>query len=135
MVHYEHFYSCNLYKVNFKLIEKLPEILVSNVSNGSTLLLFLVCNFVNESQRGSQPLTWSYHITHWFWRGYLTLVQKIKIQIYVQGYVLLTVLDFPVFPNIAPSTTFHFHWCKVLFPEHLLSGSTIINSLWWCYNC
>ena len=131
MVRYEHVSSCNLYKVIFKLLDKITEILVSN---GSHFLLFIAWPFGTESQRGSQPLLWSSHIIPWFWRDDLPLVQTMKLQRNFRGDILLTVLGLPVFPNIVPSRTCHVHRCQLLFPERLPIGETVINIWWWCYN-
>ena len=57
LVHYEPVSYCNLDKVIFNILEKLPEILVSNVSNGAPCLLFLVWNFRTEIQIDSHAIT------------------------------------------------------------------------------
>ena len=120
---------------NIKILEQLPEVLISNVSNVKACLLFLVWIFFPDRQKGSHPLTWYFHINTWLWKGDLPLVQTIKLRRYVQDNLLPTIIDLPLFPNIASSTTFHVQWCKIIFPECLLIGSTMINSWWWCYNC
>ena len=63
------------------------------------------------------------------------LIYTTKLIRDVQDNVLLNILDISVFPNILPYTTFHVHRWGILFPECLPSGSTIINSFWWCYKC
>ena len=78
---------------------------------------FLVWPFCPEFHRGSQNITWYSHITLWFWRGEFTLFQTINIRRYVQDNVFLTILDLPVFPNIAPSTTCHFRQCGIFKPR------------------
>ena len=117
-----------------KLLEQLAQILLSNVINGKPCLLFLVWIFGPKSQRVSQPLTWSSHIIFLFWRCYFPIVHTINLIRDVQDGVLLAILDILSFPNIAPSTTFHVHRCKILLPEHLLIWATMINSYWWCHN-
>ena len=89
--------------------------------------LFLVWTFGTESQRGSHPLTWYSHIVLWLRRGELPLVQTIKLRRYFQDNVFLTIIDLPIFPNIAPSTTFHVHWCELLFEQCIPNGATMIN--------
>ena len=118
-----------------KLLVKTPDILVSNVSNGNPCHLFIFLTFGPKNQRRSHTLTWSSHIIPWLWRSKSPLVQKIKPQRNVQGDILFSIIDFPVFINIAPSKTCHVHWCGLIFPWRLPSGSTMINSWWWCYNC
>ena len=118
-----------------KLFDQLPKILVSHISNGKPWLLFLVLTIGHESQKGSQPLTWSSHIISLFLIDDFPLVQTINLRRYFQDGVLLTVIDLPVFPTIAPSTNFHVHRCELLLPEFLPSGATMINIWWWCYNC
>ena len=130
MVHYEPVYSFNLDTVIFKFLDRLPKILVNNVSNGKPWTLFLVWNFGPEIQKGSHPLICSSHIIPWFWRVDFPLVHTINLIRDVKDDVLLSVLDIPVFPIIAPFTTFHVHRCELIFPEHHQSGTTIINSLW-----
>ena len=44
-------------RLNFKIIEKIPGILVINGSNGNPFLLFLVWHFGTKIQIGSHPLT------------------------------------------------------------------------------
>ena len=117
------------------LLEKLPEILFSNFSNGKSCPFFLVCFFGNEIQRGSHPLTWYSHIILWLWRCYFSLVHTIKLIRDVQDNVLLAILDLTVFLNIAPSTSCHVHRCELIFSERFPSGSIMINIWWWCYNC
>ena len=88
----------------------------------------------NESHRSSHNIYWSSHIILLSWRGGLPLLHKIKLQVNAQGDILLTVLDFLVFSKTATSTTFHVHWCEMLFPERLTSGATMINKRWG-WNC
>ena len=125
LVHYE--------PVSSKIVEQFPEILVSNVSNRNPWLLLLVWTFGYESHTGSQPLTWSSNRIPWFWISYLYFVQKIKLHHKIQGDVLLTILELPMFPIIVPSTTCHFHQRKIIFSKFLPMRETIINSWWWCY--
>ena len=103
--------------------------LLSNVQRIS-----LVWNCGPDSYRGSPTLTWYYYIITWFWRCDFHIFQKIKLRIDVQDNVLLTVLGIPMFPYIAPSTTFHVRRYEILFVEFLLGGASMINSCWWCYN-
>ena len=114
-----------------KLLDQLTEILISNISNGNPCPF--VWNFGPDIHRSSQPLTLSSQIITWFWRVEFPLFQTINIQINAQGDLLLLVLNFPVFPNIAHSTTCHVHSFELLLKERLPSGSTMINSWWWCY--
>ena len=100
-----------------KILEKIPEVLISNVSNGKPCLLFLIWPFGTEVQRGIQPLTGSSHIIILFWRGKFPLFQTIKIIRDFQDNVFLAILDLPVFPNIAPSTTCHFRQCGIFKPR------------------
>ena len=50
-----------------------------------------------------------------------------------QVYVLLTILDIHVFPNIATTPIFHVQRCELFLLERLKSGATMIN-IQWCYN-
>ena len=53
---------------------------------------------------------------------------------YFQGDLPLTIIDFPVFTNIAMTTIFHIYRCEIFLPEGLSSVATMIN--WWgCHNC
>ena len=117
-----------------KLLEQLPELLISNISNGKPCFLFS-WPFSPEIQRGIHPLTWSPYVIFWLWRGEFHIVQTIKIIRDIQYNVLLAIIDLPMFPNSATYTTFHVQLCGILFPWHILSVSTMINIWWWCYNC
>ena len=62
------------------------------------------------------------------------LVKTNKFQRDVQGDVLFTILDLPVFHNIVMVTIFHVHRCELFLPKRLPSEANTIN-WWWCYNC
>ena len=98
------------------------------------IAFFIVWYFSPYIKIGSQHLTCYSHIIPWFWRCDFHIIQTIKLIRYVQDDVLLTALNIPMFTNIAPSTNFHFHWCKLQFPERLPSVATMINIWCWCYN-
>ena len=117
-----------------KLLNNIRNILKSNISNAKLCLLkFLWPSNGLETQRGNQPLDWYSKIIFWFWRYYFHLVKTTKFQRDVQGDVLLTIIDLPLFPKIVMSTSFHVHRCEKFLPERLLSGATMINRQ-WCYN-
>ena len=91
----------------------------------SVLVFFLVwTNPVPEIFRCSYPPSWYLHIITLSLIGYFPLLHTIKLKIKVQGDVLITILGFLVFSNIAIPIDFHFHQCEIFFPERILSGAT-----------
>ena len=64
-----------------------------------------------ETRRYNETLSWSSQIIFWFWRCNLHLVHITKLQIYVQGDVILTILYIPVCPRIDMTTIFHVRLC------------------------
>ena len=129
----------------FKLPDNLWKVLRTDISNGiPCLFLFLWNGFGLDTQRVNQLLSWSYLIIFGLWRCDSHLVHTEKLQLDVQGGVLITILDLSMFPNIATTTIFHDHsceltkceiflTCELFLPELLLSGSTMINRR-LCYN-
>ena len=123
----------------FELLDNIWKILHTDISNGITwLFLFLWPCMGFDTQRGNKPLSWYSQIIFWIWRCDSHLVHTNKLQQYVQGDVLLTIINLSVFPNIATTTIFHVHRCDItkceLFPlECLPIGVTMINRR-WCYN-
>ena len=59
--------------------------------------------------------------------SYVALKHTIKIQRNVQGNVLLTVLDFLLFPNIASPTTSYLRQFELLLLELIPGGATMIS--------
>ena len=111
-----------------KFLNNLRKILQTNISNVKPFLFnFLWCfNFI-ETQRCYQPLSWSSQIIFSFWIYYFYIFQTTKIQIDVQGDLLLDVIDIPVFLNILMITIFHVHRCEILLTERLPNVETMIN--------
>ena len=127
------FLHITLIRQLLKLLNNLGNILQADISNGMPcLFLFLWPSNGIETHRGNQPLYWAPQISFWFWRCDFNLVQTSKIQRNVQGDLILTILDPPVFPNILNTTIFHIHWCELYLSERLPSGATMINRQ-WCY--
>ena len=119
----------------FKLLDNLWKILHTDISNGIPCLFFLWHFNVLDTQRGNQPLSRTSLIIFWLWRCDFCLFQTTKFQRYVQGDVLLDILNVPVFPNITTTPLFHVHRCEVtkceiFLPEHPPSGATMINRQW-----
>ena len=112
----------------FKFFKYLPKLLKKNISSGSPfILLIFLPPSVPESQRGSQPFNWSYNIIPWSQRDNFPIFQLTKIQINVQGNILLVTLSLPVFLHISTPTISHVYQCEFIFPKHLPSGATMIN--------
>ena len=118
-----------------KLFNNPGNILQTDIINGMPCLFVFIWPYNGiETKRGNQPLSWYSQKIFWFWICDFHLVQTTKIQRYVQGDVLLTILDRPVFPNIVMTTIFYVRRCELFLPECLLSGTTMINRR-RCYNC
>ena len=114
-----------------KLLNNLRNILLTDISNGvPCLFVSLWTSKILEAHRGDQPLSQYSQILFWLWRFGFHLVQTNKIQRYVPGNVLPTILDLRVFPNIVTTAFFHVHRCDIFLSERLPSGSTMINILW-----
>ena len=118
----------------FKLPEPLPKILSSNSCNTKSLLLPIVWPFGTEIQTGYQTLTWYSHRIILLWRWDFPIFHTINLRIVVRKHLFLTILDIPVFPNIAPFTTCHVHRSNIFLTECLPCGSTTIKGWWCCYN-
>ena len=97
-------------RLTLKLLEQLPEIMFSDVSNDKYCLFLFLRILVLTSIEVVIPLPGIPM------RGYFTIFQTINIRRYVQDNLLITIIDLPMFPNIVPSTHFHVHRCELLFP-------------------
>ena len=81
-----------------RFLNNLLDILHTDISNGIPCLFVILRPSNNlETQRGHQPLSWYSPMIFWFWIFYFYPLQSTKIQRDVQGDVILTVLDIPVF--------------------------------------
>ena len=128
-----------LIRKHFKVLDNLWNILHTDISdNMPRIFVFIWTSNGLETQRGNQPLYWYSQIIFWFWRCDFCIVHTAKFQRDVQGDVLLTILNLPMFPNILTSTIFHVHRCELTrcelsLPERLPRVATMINGR-WCYN-
>ena len=116
-----------------KCFDNIWNILQTDISNVIPWLFVLIWpSDVLDNQRLNKPLSWSSQIIFWLWRCYFYIFQTNKIQKDIQGDVLLTILDLPLFPRIVPTAIFHVHRCELSIPESLTSGAIIINRRWCC---
>ena len=121
-----------------KLFDNLWKVLLNDISDGIPYsFVFWWPYFSLEIHNGYQPLSWSFQFSFWLWRCGFHLVQTVKLPWDVQVDDLVTILDLPVFPNFALTTILQVHrkkkiflTCELFFPEHLPSGSTMINRRW-----
>ena len=104
----------SLTRLFFKLIDNLWSILHTDIINGIPCLFVFLWPYISlETQRGNQPLSWSSLIIFWLWRCDYHLVHAAKLQMYVQGDVLITILNLFVFTNISTTTIVYFHSCEL----------------------
>ena len=72
------------------------------------------------------PLSWYSQIIFWIWRYDSHLVQSAKRQQYVQGDLVITILDIYLFPNIATTTIVYVHSCELTKCELFLAFEILL---------
>ena len=126
------FTHINLIRKILKLLNNLKNIRKTDISNGKHLF----CNFLwysngPETQKGNQPLYRCTKLIFWLWRCDFNPEQTTNIQKYVQGDVLLTIIDIPVFTKNVKTTILNVHRCELSLPECLPSVARMIIIPWF----